>query len=182
MAVYLTRLWKQEGQGAEIGLHFRASVAEASNAAPIARPTFPWTALPIWPSGPMMQLPPRLLFLGCLVALDTWDDEHWAALSAEAVRLCRAAGALADLQAALSARALLLVFTGELSAAASASGEMAALIEATGSSMAQFGAMALAAVRGRQDEVSAWVETTSRDIALRGEGDGIAKPPSWYIQ
>jgi DNA-binding CsgD family transcriptional regulator len=117
---------------------------------------------------------PRLLFLGCLVALDTWDDEHWAALSAEAVRLCRAAGALADLPAALSARALLLVFTGELPAAASASGEMAALIEATGSSMAQFGAMALAAVRGRQDEVSAWVETTSRDIALRGEGDGIA--------
>jgi len=117
---------------------------------------------------------PRLLFLGCVVALDIWEDERWAALSAECVRLCRAAGALTDLLSALAARALLLVFAGDLSAAASLASEMQAVTEATGSSMAQTGALALAAFRGRQDELSAMAESQARDLTQRGEGDGIA--------
>jgi hypothetical protein len=44
------------------------------------------------------------------------------------------------------------------------------VIDATGSQFAPYAAMGLAALQGRQVEVSALIEATSSDVTLRGEG------------
>ena len=45
--------------------------------------------------------------------------------------------------------------------------------EATGADLAPYGALGLAAFRGRQDEASALIETTGQELARRGEGIGM---------
>jgi DNA-binding CsgD family transcriptional regulator len=67
-----------------------------------------------------------------------------------------------------------LLVTGELTTAASTVKEMQAAIEATGSSLAPYGALGLAALRGSQAEASALIEATLRDAPPRGEGLGIS--------
>ena len=116
----------------------------------------------------------RLVFLGTVVAEDLWDDESWAKLSDHAVELARAAGALTDLLPALSAQVVVLLLAGELAAAASVAGEMQAVMDATGSNIAPYGSLGLAALRGRADEVAALREAVTRDVMARGEGTGIA--------
>jgi len=114
------------------------------------------------------------MWLGTEAALHLWDDEAWHALSARYLELARASGALSELPLALSTRAYMLLFAGDLTAATSLVAEGQAVTEATGSSLAPYSAMALAAFRGRQAETAALIEATIRDVARRGEGIGIA--------
>jgi DNA-binding CsgD family transcriptional regulator len=114
------------------------------------------------------------LWLACVVALYLWDDERWDALSNRYVELARTAGALSELPLALSQRAYLLVFSGELNAAAALIDEIQTLTDATGSNPAPYGALALAAMRGRQAEASNRIEATISDATRRGEGIGVA--------
>jgi tetratricopeptide (TPR) repeat protein len=114
------------------------------------------------------------LWLACVVALYLWDDERWDVLSERYVQLARTAGALSELPLALSMRAYLLLFAGELTAASSLIGEIHTVTEATGSNPAPYGALAVAAMRGRQAEASALVEATIVDVTRRGEGVGLA--------
>ena len=116
----------------------------------------------------------RWLWLACVVALHLWDDERWDVLSRRYVELARGAGALSELPLALSMRAYMLLFAGDLGAAASLTDEGQAVTEATGSSRAPYAALALAALRGRQAEASALIDATVRDVARRGEGLGLA--------
>jgi DNA-binding CsgD family transcriptional regulator len=116
----------------------------------------------------------RWLWLACVVAIHLWDDEHWDRLSSRYVDLARTAGALSELPLALSMRAYMLLFAGDLAGAASLVDEIATVTEATGSNPSPYAALALAALRGRQAEASALIETTSRDVTRRGEGIGIA--------
>jgi DNA-binding CsgD family transcriptional regulator len=116
----------------------------------------------------------RRLWLACVVALHLWDDERWDVLSRRYVELARGVGALSELPLALSMRAYLLLFAGDLGAAASLIDEIQAVTEATGSSRAPYAGLALAALRGRQAEASALIDATVRDVARRGEGLGLA--------
>jgi DNA-binding CsgD family transcriptional regulator len=116
----------------------------------------------------------RWLWLACVVALHLWDDERWDVLSGRYVELARGAGALSELPLALNMRAYMLLFAGDLTAAASLIDEIQAVTEATGGSRAPYGALALAALRGRQAEASALIEGTIRDVTRRGEGLGVA--------
>jgi DNA-binding CsgD family transcriptional regulator len=106
--------------------------------------------------------------------LNLWDDERWNLLSARYVRLARTAGALSELPLALSTRAHLLLFAGDLTAATALTDEGRAVTEATGSNLAPYSALGLAALRGRQAEASALIEATAKDATRRGEGIGIA--------
>jgi DNA-binding CsgD family transcriptional regulator len=115
----------------------------------------------------------RWLSLACIAAMRVWDDDGWEALSARNVRLARDLGALSELPNALGSRTFLLLFTGELTAAAALTGEAQAVKEATGTNLAPYAALGLAALRGSEAEVSALVEATLRDVSLRGEGIGI---------
>jgi DNA-binding CsgD family transcriptional regulator len=105
-----------------------------------------------------------------LAALHLWDDERWDMLSARYVGLARKAGALSELPLALSTRSMMLLFAGDLATATALTDEGRAVIDATGSQFAPYAAMGLAALQGRQAEMSALIEATASDVALRGEG------------
>ena len=114
------------------------------------------------------------LWLACIVgATRAWDEESWDVLSARHVQLARETGALSELPLALTSRAFLYLFTGQLSAAAALTDEMQAVKEATGSGLAPYGGLGLAAFRGQETRAQALVEATMEDVTLRGEGTGI---------
>ena len=116
----------------------------------------------------------RWLWLACVgAAIRVWDDERWDALSARHVQLARETGALSELPLALTSRAYMLLFAGELTAAASLTDEVQAVKEATGSGLAPYGALGLAALRGDEAEALALIEATMEDVTRRGEGVGI---------
>ena len=113
------------------------------------------------------------LWLASITAMRVWDDDCLDALSARHVQLAREAGALSELPLALVTRAYMLVFAGELTAAATLAEEAQAVKEATGSGLAPYAGLALAAYRGDEAGVAALVETTKDDVTRRGEGVGI---------
>ena len=116
----------------------------------------------------------RWFWLGCVVALELWDDESAYLLSTRNVQTARRTGRLSELALALSARTPLLVFCGEMSAAASTVVETQSVEEATGISAAPYGALILAAWRGHEHEARELIETTIREAGARGEGIGLA--------
>jgi DNA-binding CsgD family transcriptional regulator len=116
----------------------------------------------------------RWLWQGCVVALEIWDDEHAGSLSRSSVQIARETGTLSELALALSARAPILVFCGDLAAAAAAVAETESVEEATGIRSAAYGALILSAWRGRPSETTALIDTTEREAENRGEGIGVA--------
>lgn len=115
----------------------------------------------------------RRMYFACITALRLWDDERWELLSSRYLRLARDTGALSELPLALTARAYMHLFAGDLAAAAALTAEMDAVKEATGSSLAPYCALGLAALRGDAAETTALVEATIEEVTLRGEGIGI---------
>ncbi|MDX6243004.1 MAG: hypothetical protein QOE76_727 [Frankiales bacterium] len=115
----------------------------------------------------------RWLWLAGITALHLWDADSWESLSNRHVQLAREAGALSELPLALTAEVYQHLFAGELTAAASLTHEVRAAIEATGSNLAPYAALALAAFRGCEAEHSALIETDRRAMELRGEGIGV---------
>jgi DNA-binding CsgD family transcriptional regulator len=113
------------------------------------------------------------LWLASVAALRVWDDDCWAVLSARYLQLAREVGALSELPLALVSRAYLLLFSGELTASAELTGEAQAVKDATGSNLAPYGALGLAAFRGDEAGVRALVEATKEEVTRRGEGVGI---------
>jgi DNA-binding CsgD family transcriptional regulator len=112
----------------------------------------------------------RWLWLATLTAADLWDDESWHVLSTRHVQIARQAGALSDLPLALASRVFVHLFAGELAAAASLVEEMKAVREATGSNFAPYGALALAALSGRGDEVDELIGARMSEVVSRGDG------------
>jgi DNA-binding CsgD family transcriptional regulator len=115
----------------------------------------------------------RWLWLATVAAMRVWDDDGWEALSARHIRLARRTGALSELPIALTSRACMLVFAGDLTAAASLTGEAQAVKEATGTNLAPYGALGLAALRGDEAGTLALLDATKEDVTRRGEGAGI---------
>jgi DNA-binding CsgD family transcriptional regulator len=115
----------------------------------------------------------RWLWLACIAAVHLWDYDRWDAFSSRHVRLTREAGALSELPLALIQRVYALLFAGELAAAASLVEEVQVVTEATGTRLAPYGDLALAALRGRESEFSDLATTTKDEVVQRGEGLGI---------
>jgi DNA-binding CsgD family transcriptional regulator len=116
----------------------------------------------------------RWLWLGCVVALELWDDESAYFLSHHSVQIARKTGTLSELALVLSARTPVLVLCGELSAAALTVAETQSVEEATGISSAPYGALILDAWRGQTRETNELIERTTREAGARGEGIGLA--------
>jgi DNA-binding CsgD family transcriptional regulator len=108
-----------------------------------------------------------------IVARHIWDDESWQVLSDRHVQLARDVGALSELPVALNSRAFMLMFAGELTAAASLIQELQPAIEATGVNVAPYTALGLAALAGREAEAAALIEAITRTVTVRGEGLGL---------
>lgn len=115
----------------------------------------------------------RWLWLATHAAHDRWDDHGWEVLCEKHVRLALQAGALAVLPLALSARIGLHLFAGELGLASTLLAEVAAVTAATGSRLPPYGALALAAFRGRESEASVLIDAALEDAHSRGEGMGL---------
>ena len=100
--------------------------------------------------------------------LDLWDDEAWTVLSTRQLELVREAGALTALPFVLTNRQHVYAFSGELAAAASLlEEELRAATEATGIADRSLTVRsALAALRGREAELSQLIRTTGQ----RGPG------------
>jgi DNA-binding CsgD family transcriptional regulator len=115
----------------------------------------------------------RLHWVAGIVARYVWDDHSWHVLSGRHVRLARSVGALSELPGALNSRVFMLLFAGELAAAASLIQQLRSAIEATGSNRVPYSALGLAVFAGRQAEAATLIEAISADVSLRGEGVGI---------
>jgi DNA-binding CsgD family transcriptional regulator len=115
----------------------------------------------------------RWLWLAGRVADDLWDDESWEVLCTRHVRLARQAGALTVLPIALRSRIFVHVFAGELDEGAALMQEVRAVTEVTGTQLAAYGAVALAAWRGREAEARELIEANVEDVLSRGEGMGL---------
>ncbi len=131
------------------------------------------SALRAFRSGTAAGTKPRWLSLAFVAAQHIWDDKTTITLSEQWVTLTRQSGALSELPLALFARVYDHLMAGELGAAASVVEEMQAAIEATGSDLAPFGALGLAAFRGNHTEASELIDTTMRNAASRGHGNAI---------
>ncbi len=115
----------------------------------------------------------RWLRLACTAARHAWDDQAWDALSGRHLRLARDAGALSELPLALSRRAYLHLFSGELATAASLADELPAATGHTGGNLPPYAALGLAAVRGQDDQVRTLTEVIGQDAASRRAGTGV---------
>jgi DNA-binding CsgD family transcriptional regulator len=103
-----------------------------------------------------------------------WDDARWEAISERHMQIARETGALGELQLALSQRIYTHLFAGELTTAAMLVDEIRGAIEATGSTLAPYGAIGLAALRGREHEAMSLIDESRSDVTLRGEGRGLS--------
>jgi DNA-binding CsgD family transcriptional regulator len=126
------------------------------------------------------DLPPseaRWLALACRAAADIWDDDTWRVLSERDLENARRAGALTWMPLVLSTFGYVRAISGEVALAESLLAEIRAAIEATGVPSYYSIALWVEALRGREDEFSKLVETTTSDVAARGEGFvlGIAR-------
>ena len=99
-----------------------------------------------------------------------WDDARWDVLSERHLELARIRGALSELPLALNSRGYVHLFRGELGAASALIDEAGAAIEATGASLTPWGAIAIAALRGRAQDAVPMLEAAAAEAAGRGEG------------
>jgi DNA-binding CsgD family transcriptional regulator len=109
----------------------------------------------------------RWLWLASTLACVLWDDESWAVLAERHVELARAAGALSVLPLTLNSRVVAHVLAGELDVAASLAAELEAVQQATGTTLAPYGALGLAAWRGREREARERIEAALDEVPAR---------------
>ena len=116
----------------------------------------------------------RWLWQGCVLALELWDDESAYDLSGHHLQMARKMGALSELPLAFGSRTPVLVFCGELVAAASLVEESRSVHEAAGIAEAPYGALVLTAWRGQAREGRELIDVTIGEASARGEGVGVA--------
>ena len=116
----------------------------------------------------------RWLWLATIASVQLWDDTGWETLSERHVRLARRTGALSDLPLALTQRVYMHLLAGELTAAASLVDEIEATTDAIGGTLAPYGKVGLAALRGHQAEAVDLIGRTRTEVTRRGEGIGVS--------
>jgi DNA-binding CsgD family transcriptional regulator/tetratricopeptide (TPR) repeat protein len=143
-----------QGHAAAAPLLRRATAAfadEASDEASPGQENFRW--------GWMTTIPPNIL----------WDEDSWHAISARHLREARDAGALARLPIDLADCGIFCAWCGDFAAAAAAIGEADAITKATGTYIAPYALLLLAALRGQRD-AAPLIESTIRDAETGGQG------------
>jgi DNA-binding CsgD family transcriptional regulator len=112
----------------------------------------------------------RWLGLAWSIASHLLDDDAAYAVATREVELGREAGALSLLPLALDQLARIHVHAGEFTLAAARIEEAAAITEATRGPRLSYGAIKLAAWRGRAVETEALIDAWVKDADARGEG------------
>jgi DNA-binding CsgD family transcriptional regulator len=102
-----------------------------------------------------------------------WDENSWHAINARQLHEARESGALARLPIDLTAWSILVAWRGDFGAASAAVAEAEAVTRATGSRLAPYAALLLAALRGREADASPLIESVIRDAGAGGQGIGV---------
>ncbi|MEU8798434.1 AAA family ATPase [Spirillospora sp. NPDC048819] len=115
----------------------------------------------------------RWLWLAGVASSALWDHQTWDLLATRHVHLARRSGRATALPLALTQRIAVHVFAGELAEAASLVEEVRTVSEATGISVPPYGALLLAAWRGREAEGAVVRRAVAAEATRRGEGNGL---------
>ncbi len=110
------------------------------------------------------------LWLAARIARALADDEAWDELTARQLELARRTGAFSLLPVALTDRVVVELVSGRFAMATSLAAEADAVVEATGSHLAQRSSIMLANWRGRDAEAVALIEAGEQEVLRRGEG------------
>jgi len=116
----------------------------------------------------------RWAWLASAAADYLWDADGWLAISAGAIQLARDVGALDQLPIGLQSQAIIVTWCGDFPAAAALITENRLISEATGTRMAPFAAMSLAALRGRESEAAPLIEATFAAATAGGQGIAVS--------
>ena len=122
-------------------------------------------------------LPPeesRWLSFACRAAWDIFDEESWRLLATRELQRARDAGALTATPLLLSTISNIHVLCGELSTAASLLDEVRATTAATGIVAHRYVEIMIAALRGREPELSSLLADFTTEAKARGEGYALA--------
>ena len=119
---------------------------------------------------------PRTGFTGesaSSAAVTLWDFEAWSGRAVTRLTSLVTAARSAMLSIALNGHAMIAAWSGDFETAAALVAEDNAINEATGTHIAPYGAMLLAAYQGRMAEASRLIAATIEDSVVRGEGLGV---------
>ena len=112
-------------------------------------------------------------WLATAAAAVVWDYEACVAAAARQVQLARDAGALSVLEVGLNVMGQTVVLGGDFGTAASLIAEADAVKEATGSHVAPYGALVLAAYQAREADAFALIDATIADATAGGQGTAV---------
>jgi DNA-binding CsgD family transcriptional regulator len=116
----------------------------------------------------------RWLWLAVQAAVNLWDDHMWEVAATRYLQLARDTGVLPVLPLALNARISAYAFAGDLAAAAALVEEAHVVSGAIGSHVPPYGALILAAWRGREAEATRLIEVTTTEVLARGEAYAVS--------
>ena len=112
-------------------------------------------------------------WLAHVAAAELWDEDTWHAITVRQTQVAREVGALEQLALDLNSQAMTVAWRGDFPAAASLIAEADAACEATGSRMAPYAKMFLAALRGSQAEVAVLTKSALEEAATGGQGVNV---------
>ncbi|MEU4657784.1 AAA family ATPase [Streptomyces sp. NPDC023723] len=114
----------------------------------------------------------RWLWLICVTAVGLWDHDTMSVLAGRHLRLAREAGQATALPFALTMRCVVHVLDGELAEGAALAQEVQTFAEAVGTAAPIYGALFVAAWRGREAECLDLSRRADEGVEHRGEGVG----------
>ena len=112
-------------------------------------------------------------FLATRAANFLWDYDSCLEIGTRTLRLARESGALAVLAATCNGCGQAYAVGGDSASAALLVAELEAVKEATGSRIGPFAAIALAGIRGREDEASELIDRTITQATAGGQGTAV---------
>jgi DNA-binding CsgD family transcriptional regulator len=140
-----------------------------ANAAPVLRQAARVFAEDDIPLGERLQYSRVALAAAALV----WDEEHWRAILARDVQICRETGMLTQLALYLGPMALMAVWRGDFAAAVSLAAEEKELAAATGAGFVRHAALILAGYRGDEAGDAPMIKTVAAAAQASGQGSGV---------
>jgi DNA-binding CsgD family transcriptional regulator/tetratricopeptide (TPR) repeat protein len=112
-------------------------------------------------------------WLATAAAVYLWDFDTCLAVATHGVELARASGALEVLGVSVNVLAQAVSLRGDFATAALLIAEADAVREATGTRVGPYGALVLAALRGREPEAAELIEATVDEATAGGQGTAV---------
>jgi DNA-binding CsgD family transcriptional regulator/tetratricopeptide (TPR) repeat protein len=112
-------------------------------------------------------------WLATAAAVYIWDFDTCLAAATRGVELARDSGALEVLAVSVNVLSQAVALRGDFETAARLIGEADAVREATGTRVAPYGALVLAALRGREGTACELIDTTIAEASAGGQGNAV---------